>query len=83
MPLVLIVPTVVFPPGIPFTLQATAVLDVLLTVAVKACGSPSNTEAETGEMVTVTLGGGGCDELELTSPPQPRNKETRSSAGLQ
>jgi hypothetical protein len=82
MPPASTVPTVAFPPGIPFTLQLTAVLAALLTVALKVCGSPSGTDALGGATVTVTAGGGGGGP-ELTSPPQPRNDATRSNAGRQ
>ena len=81
-PPVSIVPTVALPPGIPFTLQLTDVFAVLLTVAVKVCGSPSGTDAVVGATVTVTGGGGGGGP-DPTSPPQPRNEATRGSAGRQ
>jgi hypothetical protein len=76
-----IVPTVAFPPGIPFTLQVTTVFAVLLTIAVKFCGSPSRIDTEAGTTVTVMFEGGGCGGP--TSPLQPRNDETRSNAGRQ
>jgi hypothetical protein len=76
-----IVPNVELPPAIPFTLQVTAVFVELATVAVKACGSPSSTDAEVGETLTATLGGGGCDGPEPASPLQPRNEEARNNAG--
>jgi hypothetical protein len=50
---------------------------VLLTVAVKVCGSPSGTDAAAGATVTITEGGGGGGP---TSPPQPSKDATRSSA---
>lgn len=81
-PVASIVPEAAFPPGIPFTLQITAVFVVLLTVAENVCGSPSNTEAEEGVTFTET-GGGGCGGPEPTTPPQPRNDATRSIAGHQ
>jgi hypothetical protein len=40
-------------------------------------------DAESGERLTVTPAGGGCDGPEPTTPPQPRNKETSSNAGRQ
>lgn len=63
-----IVPTVEFPPEVPFTLQVTAVSDVPVTVAVNCCELPSNTLEPEEETLTVTDGGGGLDEL---LPPQP------------
>jgi hypothetical protein len=83
MPFVSIVPTVEFPPGIPFTLQLTAVFAVLVTVAVKDCGSPSSTDAVDGTTVTATLEGfegGGCDGPDPAAPTQPRKDATRSNA---
>ena len=77
------VPTVVFPPGIPFTVQITVVFAELVTVAVKVCGSPSRTDAAEGVTVTVIFEGGSCGGLDVTSPPQPRNDATRSNAGHQ
>ncbi len=53
----LIVPTAEFPPEIPSTLQVTAEFVVLPTVAVNDCVSPSKTEAEMGETLTVTARG--------------------------
>jgi hypothetical protein len=80
-PFELIVPTVMLPPGIPFTLQVTAVFVVFPTVATNVCGAPSSTEAAAGVTFTVTVGGGGCVGAEPTTPPQPRKDATRSSAG--
>jgi hypothetical protein len=57
------------------------VFAVLLTVAVKVCRSPSRTDAVAGATVTVIFEGGGCGGA--TSPTQPRNDATRSSAGHQ
>jgi hypothetical protein len=82
-PLASIVPTVAFPPEIPFTLQLTAVLVVLATVAVNDCGSPSSTDAVAGTTVTVTFEGGGCAGPDPTAPTQPRNDATRRIAGHQ
>jgi hypothetical protein len=50
-----IVPTVALPPATPLTFQVTAVLLVLLTVAVKACVPvPGSTVAEPGSTLTAT-----------------------------
>ena len=81
MPLASTVPKVAFPPVIPFTDQITAEFAASLTVALNARGSPSRTDAEEGAIVTVIFEGGSCGEP--TSPPQPRNVATRSSAGHQ
>lgn len=55
----------------PLTLQATAVLVVLVTVAENESVSPSNTLPIAGLMVTVIAGGGGGG-LELPPPPPPQ-----------
>src|SRR2546427_9130 len=52
-PLLWIVPTGGFPPCMPFTLQATAVLLVPVTVAVNCWVAPAWTVPEVGEIVTV------------------------------
>ena len=73
MPLVVIVPADVVPPVTPSTLQVTSVLEVLVTVAVKACELPSRTDPVIGVTVTVIEGGGGGGGgPELAPPPQPR-----------
>jgi hypothetical protein len=82
MPLLVILPTDEFPPGIPFTLQVTAVFVALLTIAMKVCGSPNRTVATDGAITTLILGGG-CDGPVPTTPVQPRKDATRRSAGHQ
>jgi hypothetical protein len=57
-----IVPTVEFPPETPLTLQATAVFDVPVTVAVSCCALPSNTLELEDATLTVTDWSGGVDE---------------------
>ena len=52
------VPTVELPPVMPFTFQVTAVLEVLVTVAVNWRVLPTRTLALVGEIVTLTGGGG-------------------------
>jgi hypothetical protein len=81
MPVESIVPNAALPPAIPFTVHVTAEFVALPTVAVNFCGSPRRTDAVAGETVTEIFEGGSCGEL--TSPPQPRNDATRSSAGHQ
>jgi len=49
-----IVPTVEFPPAMPFTVHVTAVLDVPVTVAVNCCVAPSESDALAGVMATET-----------------------------
>jgi hypothetical protein len=80
-PFASIIPSVAFPPGIPFTLQVTAVFTVPLTVTVNVCGSPSGTDAVAGAIATVMVEEGGCGGP--TSPLQPRNDATKSNAGRQ
>jgi len=81
VPSAFIVPTVAFPPEIPFTVQVTAVLVVLLTVATKVCCSPNKTDAVDGAIVTV-MSVGGCDGPAPTAP-QPTIDETRSNGRQQ
>src|SRR3954453_17761155 len=70
------VPTVAFPPGIPFTLHETLVSLVFVTAAVNVCVFPRTRDALVG--VTMTLievagaGGGVVAEL-VAPPPQPNN----------
>jgi hypothetical protein len=49
-----IVPSIEFPPEIPFTLQLTSGLDVPVTVAVNCCMLPSNTLEAEDVTATVT-----------------------------
>jgi hypothetical protein len=54
-PLLDIVPTVALPPGMPLTCQVTALLVLLLTVAVKLCVPvATSTFAELGAMATLS-----------------------------
>ena len=55
-PEVEIVPSVEFPPVMPFTDQVTAVLEVPLTVAVNCCVCPTWTDALVGDIVIETMG---------------------------
>jgi hypothetical protein len=78
-PAALIVPTVEFPPLMPFTLHVTAVFDVPETVAVNGCCAPSNTFTDRGDIVTVMVGGGG-GEPPPPPPPHPAIIATSASA---
>ena len=72
----LIVPTLVFPPGRPFTLHETVLSAAFWTSAENACVLPNKIEAATGVTVMVIDGGGGGggSVAELTPPPpQPGN----------
>jgi len=60
------VPTVEFPPTMPFTFQMIPVSVVFCTVAVKARVLPTRTVALVGEMVTLTGGGGGGGLVTVT-----------------
>jgi hypothetical protein len=66
MPEPLIVPTVVFPPGIPFTCQLTAELPAFCTLTVNATLVPANGCAEAGETFMITDAG----EVDEARPPQ-------------
>jgi hypothetical protein len=59
-----------FPPGMPFTLQLTAVLVEFVTVAVRVSEVPNKSEALVGVTVTAMAGGGGGGEA-LTEPAPP------------
>jgi hypothetical protein len=77
-----IVPIVGLPPTTPFTLQLTLVSVVPATLAVNNWAWPSKTETFGGEMVTLTLGGGG-GEVEPVAPQPERtvtNVQTMKSA---
>jgi len=70
-PAEVIVPSVAFPPGTPFTPQLTAVSVVLITVAVKVAWPPSTTDPLVGFTVTSIVGGGGGGG---DAPPAPQPK---------
>jgi hypothetical protein len=70
------VPTVLLPPAVLLTDQVTAVLLVLLTVAVNCCVPSTITEALVGEMETATAGGGVTAEL----PPPPQEDIRRQDS---
>ena len=55
-PEVLMVPTVEFPPSMPFTAQVMVVLVELTTLAENCSGAPVRRVAEAGEMVTIGKG---------------------------
>ncbi|HEV1994989.1 MAG TPA: hypothetical protein VGR03_11715 [Candidatus Acidoferrum sp.] len=65
-----IVPSVAFPPGTPFTLQLTAVSVVLVTVAAKVAWPPSTTDPLAGFTVTSIVGG--AVEVAASSPHRSR-----------
>src|SRR5207253_10753556 len=79
-PVVEIVPTLVFPPAMPLTCQVTALLAVLVIVAVKVCVPPVWTLAAAGVTDTsIGAGGGGgggggdggCGAVAPLSPDPP------------
>src|ERR1700692_2879231 len=59
------------PPPVSTTDQVTAVLEVLLTVAVNVRAAPVFSSVEAPETVTVTLGFGGGPLPPFPLPPQP------------
>ena len=61
---------------VPETLQATPVIEVLLTVALNCCVAPRKTLAVAGETLTLMGGGGGGEEPPLP-PPQAETHVTR------
>ena len=66
-----------FPPGMPFTLQLTAVLVEFVTAAVRVSELPNKSEALVGVIVTATAGGGGGGEA-FTEPAPPPAQPSRS-----
>jgi len=76
-----IVPTVLLPPGTPFTAQLTAVLGVLVTLAVNCRVTPRKTEAVTGETsMVIGEGGGGGEDPEPPVTPHPSAPMLATSA---
>ena len=65
-------PTWLVPPELSFTLQVTPELVVPETVAVNWSVPPNPTVALVGEIVMLTLDGGGGFELVLPPPPPPQ-----------
>lgn len=70
-PAQVIVPNAALPPAIPFTLQATVVSVVFVTVAVKVTWFPRITDPLLGVTVTAMEGGGGGGGELAPPPPQP------------
>jgi hypothetical protein len=71
-----IVPTVAFPPSTPFTLHATRVSVVPVTVAANGRVAPRKTIALIGATLTVTFGGG----VEPEDPTEPHPQCAQASA---
>ncbi len=71
-PSVVIVPDVALPPGVPFTLQLTAVSAVFATFTENGIAFPSITDPLFGEIVTVMDGGGGGGGTDVLAPPPPQ-----------
>jgi hypothetical protein len=67
-----------FPPGMPFTLQLTAVLVEFVTVAVRVSEVPNKSEALVGVTVRATAGVVGGGEA-LTEPAPPPTQPSKSS----
>jgi hypothetical protein len=57
VPVPVIVPTLLLPPGTVSTVQVTPVFDVFWTAAVNCCVPPDSTLAEAGLRLTVIAGG--------------------------
>src|SRR5438046_2577762 len=76
------VPTVALPPATPFTVHATAVLLVPVTVAVNGCVSPSRTLVVLGATDTATCDCTGSTfvVVVLEPPPQPASHKAGSRA---
>lgn len=71
-PSLVIVPKVALPPGVPFTLQLTAVSAVFATFAENGIAFPSITDPLFGEIDTVMDGGGGGGGTDALAPPPPQ-----------
>ena len=67
-----IVPDVALPPGVPFTLQLTAVSAVFATFAENSIAFPSIADPLLGEIDTVMDGGGGGGGTDPLGPPPPQ-----------
>src|SRR5207245_8928827 len=68
-----LMPTVAFPPAIPFTLHVTYVLVAFTTSAEKFCVLPSRTAALVGVTLTeIGEGGGGGGGATGLAPPPPQ-----------
>ena len=67
------VPTVPLPPGVPATLQVTALSVVFVTVAENVAEFPNNTGMLVGAMLTEIFegGGGGAAGADPATPPHP------------
>lgn len=77
-----IVPCAALPPGIPETLQVTAVLDVFDTVAVNVAASPSSTDRLDG-VTTTEIGdwpGGEGGGVGVVAPAQPARSAQSADA---
>jgi hypothetical protein len=72
-PVSVIVPTVLFPPAIPLTLQFTAVLAVPVTVAANCTAFPTSTSAAAGDSET-RIGCGVPPRQWWSSPPHAGNR---------
>lgn len=87
MPLEEIVPSAAEPPAVPFTLQATAVFEFPVTVAVNGKALPARTFAVVGLTVTIVepgeLGSEGDDGLDVVAvfatPPHAQAISARRS----
>jgi hypothetical protein len=84
-PAAVIVPKDGLPPGMLFTLQATLVSVVFVTVAVRVCEFPSRTDPVVGVTVTVTDGGGGggdvTEPVPLAAQPCIHTLDARTARG--
>ena len=81
MPVGEMVPVADVPPGMPATLQLSAVLSVFMTLAVNGAELPSSTVAIGGAMVT-EIGGAAGAGAEPTMP-QPETSAARASEAPQ
>ena len=76
-----IVPTVLFPPGVPFTCHVTEVLMELDTVAINCCAPLTARLADVGDMVTKIVGAEVGELRELPPPPpHPTRKRSKNNS---
>lgn len=79
-PVVEIVPTVEFPPGIPATLQLTPAFAVFATVGVKVIAFPRSTEPLAGVTLTdIEFEAGASVETRPTTPAHPAQSAIKSA----
>lgn len=81
IPVEVIVPSVAFPPGTPFTLQLTAVSLVFVTVAVNVAWLPSTTDTLAG-VTEIWIDGGGGGGGGAAAEPHPNAQAASTTSAI-